>query len=109
MAERFWAVKGKIPGGKSYRGIVTTRGSSSVVMSGPGLFTRKPWNKRALTLEELETYGTVEKVPRPRLTAPIERQLEHKFVRATDLMDTLHRGLFLQFVQDVREQAAREA
>lgn len=99
--EIFYAVHGKIPGGENYRGLAVTRGSSPVVMRAPQAFSRKPWDKRALTLDELRKYGEVERVHRPRLTASVQRQLEHKFVQATDLMETLHRGKLLQLAQDV--------
>lgn len=104
MSERYWAVRGKLPGGKSYRGIVMTRGSSQVVERGPSLFTRKPWDKRSLTLAELENYGQVERANRPTLTARIQQQLEHKFVQATDIMDIMVRGKFLQVSEDIIER-----
>ena len=98
---KYFAVVGKTLGGKSFRGIVTARGTPPIVEHGPAVLSGKPWHKRALSIKELKKFARVLPCPRPRLSASIQNQMEHKFAGTVENKELVARGRFLQFVQEV--------
>lgn len=96
----YYAVDGRLPSGRKFRGVVSARGDG-VVERGPDVLAGKPWHKRALTIPELQKFARVTPCKRPILTSTIKAQLEHKFLMEEDMTWIGKRGRFLQLAQDV--------
>ena len=101
---KYYGVVGKTPGGKSFRGVVATRGANETIAYGPAVFSAKPWHKRPLTIAELKRFARVVAYPRPRLSAAIKSHLEHKFAKETNPKTMAIRGKLLYFVQEVQRK-----
>lgn len=105
---RHYAVDGRLPKGKRFRGVVATT-ANGVVLSGPQCLCEKPWDKRPLTLPELRKLAKVEACSAPRLRASVEEHLECKCRDEEYSTVWVKRARFLQFTQDVREKLERDA
>jgi len=103
-----YAVDGKLPSGKRFRGIVAAT-PNGVVLSGPKCLGEKPWDKRPLLIPELRKLARVERAPAPRLGVSIEDRLKWECQDGPVCKAWTNRALFLQFVEDVRDRMARDA
>jgi type II secretory pathway predicted ATPase ExeA len=103
----FFAVDGRLPKGKRFRGIVETT-PTGVVLRGPDCLCDKPWDKRPLLLPELKKLAHVRPCGRPRWSATVQAQLEHKFQQATQQEEIMQRGFVLQLVEDIQQKQERD-
>ena len=99
--KKYFAVKGRTPGGRAFRGIIATDGQGLTVLHGPPALTHRPWDKRVLTIPELEDFASVLPCTRPRLMASIKSNLEHKFAKEQAPKRIASRGRFLSFIQEL--------
>lgn len=110
---KHYAVDGRLPKGKRFRGVVATT-ANDVVLAGPQCLCDKPWDKRPLTIPELRKFSKVEKCAAPILCASVEEQLEHKFQTETCLTNRMwkrsyQRAQFLMLVESIRAKMERDA
>jgi hypothetical protein len=111
---QYFAVEGRLPKGKRFRGVVGTT-ADGIVTQGPQALCGGPWAKRPLRLPELRKFARVEHCPRPRLTSHLKAHLEHKFHRACDhaltrgdSSEQISRGKTLLFIEEILDKRERD-